>query len=269
MPRLNRPDGVEIHWEQRGEGPPVVISPHAWALPELFDPLIAELEGECRIVRYDARGTGRSSRNGPHDMETGAADLVAVVEEAGPPAVVAAMADAGGRAARAGAEHPDEVAAVVAIGTAPISIEELRGTDALVASPTVVDAFLDMLATDYRGAIRPLMTAVNSQWSEQEVRDRLDKQVDHTPQDVMVERIRAWSEDDPGEFGRRLGGRLWMLLSPDTAGPWFPSPGTLDADLRRLLPEGRRHDIEDGIITRPELTADVIRTVLAEVRAQS
>jgi hypothetical protein len=109
------------------------------------------------------------------------------------------------------------------------------------------------------------MTAVNSQWSEEEVRERMDKQIDYTPQDVMVERIRAWAEDDPGEAGRELGDRLWLLLSPDTAGPWFPAAGTIDAELRRLLPEAHRSDIEDGIITRPELTADVIRRVLAEV----
>jgi pimeloyl-ACP methyl ester carboxylesterase len=269
MPRLTRPDGAEIFWEERGEGTPLVFSPHAWALPELFERLFAELEGDCRIVRYDARGTGESSRNGPHDMETGTADLVAVVEEAGAPAVVAAMADAGGRAARAGAEHPELISAVVAIGTAPIGIEELQGTDALVASPTVINAFLDMLATDYRGAMRPLMTAVNSQWSEEEVRERMDKQIDYTPQDVMVERIRAWAQDDPGEAGPKLGDRLWLVLSPDTAGPWFPAAETIDAELRRLLPEAHRADIEDGIITRPELTADVIRRVLAQVGAAS
>jgi pimeloyl-ACP methyl ester carboxylesterase len=123
MPRLQRPDGAELHWEEHGEGPTMVITPHAWALPELFDFLVAELEEDCRIVRYDARGTGRSSRVGPHDMETGAADLLAVVEDAGAPAVVAAMADAAGRAARAGAERPDLVPAVMAVGSIPIGLE--------------------------------------------------------------------------------------------------------------------------------------------------
>jgi pimeloyl-ACP methyl ester carboxylesterase len=267
MPRLTRPDGTEIHWEESGEGRAVVFTPHAWALPSLFEALFAELDGECRIVRYDARGTGESSRSGPHDMETGAGDLIAVIEALGAPAVIAAMADAGGRAVRAAAERPELVPAVVAIGTAPISIRELRGTDALVASPTVVDAFIEMLATDYRGAMRPLITAINPQWDEEEIRDRVAKQADYTPQDVMVDRVRAWSEDDPAEIGRSLGDRLWMLLSPDTAGPWFPSAGTLDDDLRRLLPEARRADIEEGIISRPDLTAEVIRSVLAETRS--
>ena len=267
MPRLSRPDGVEIHWEQRGEGPTVVIAPHAWALPELFDPLTRELEPEHRVIRYDARGTGESSRRGPHDMNTGAADLLAVIEETGGPAIVAGMADAANRAARAAFERPDLTPAVVAIGTAPISIEELRGTESLVASPTVVDAFIEMLATDYRGAMRPLISAISQQSSEQEVRDRIDRQVAYTPQDVIVDRIRAWNEDDPSESGRALGDRLWMLLSPDTAGPWFPAVRALDSALRRLLPEARRVDIEDGIISRPDLTAEVVRRIVAETRA--
>jgi pimeloyl-ACP methyl ester carboxylesterase len=264
VPRVTRPDGTEIAWEERGAGPTVVITPHAWALPDLFDNLIGELEGFCRVVTYDARGTGGSSRSGPHDMDTGAADLAAVIEDAGGPAVVCAMADASGRAARTGAERPDLVAAVVGIGSIPIGIEVLRGTDALVASSTVVDAFIDMLATDFRGAMRPFIAAINTQWSEDQVRDRINRQVEYTPQDVVVERVRAWKDDDPGEAGRALGDRLWILMSPDTAGPWFPSPESLDADLERLLPEARRREIGDGIISAPELTATVIREVLAE-----
>jgi hypothetical protein len=37
--------------------------------------------------------------------------------------------------------------------------------------------------------------------------------------------------------------------------------------MRRLLPEARRADIEEGIISRPDLTAGVIRSVLAETRS--
>jgi hypothetical protein len=65
MPRLERPDGAELHWEAQGEGPTVVITPHAWALPELFESLIAELDGDCRIVRSCCRTRGATrSRTG-------------------------------------------------------------------------------------------------------------------------------------------------------------------------------------------------------------
>jgi pimeloyl-ACP methyl ester carboxylesterase len=266
MPRLSRPDGVEIYWEQRGEGPTIVISPHAWGIPEVFEPLIRELESDHRVVRYDARGTGESARGGPHDMETGAADLIAVLEDAGGPALVTGIADAPNRVIRAAVERPDLIPGVIAIGSAPIGIRQLQGTDALVSSPTVIDAFIDMLATDYRGAMRPLLSDANPQSDEGELRERIDRQVAYTPQEAIVGRIRAWSRDDATEVGAMLGDRLWLLTSPQTAGPWFPSIDSLEDVLRRLLPEAHLVHIEDGIITRPELTADVVRRVSVGLR---
>jgi pimeloyl-ACP methyl ester carboxylesterase len=266
VPRLSRPDGVEIYWEERGEGPTVVIAPHAWSIPEIFDELIAALEGDHRLIRYDARGSGDSSRCGPHDMETGAGDLVAVIEEVGAPAVVLGLADAPNRAVRAAAERPDLVSAVVAVASAPVRRAELSSTEALIGSQTVVDAWIEMLATDYRGAMRPLMTAANPQLNEDEVRERIDKQVAYTPHDPLVERLRAWNEDDPSDAARALGDRLWLVTSPDTAGPWFPSIEVIDDILRRLLPDANRANIEQGIVSRPDLTADVVRRITADMR---
>jgi pimeloyl-ACP methyl ester carboxylesterase len=266
MPRLSRPDGIEIHWEQRGEGPAVVIAPHAWSIPEIFDELIAALESDHRLIRYDARGSGESSRRGPHDMETGAGDLVAMVEEVGGPAVVLGLADAPNRAVRAATERPDLISAVVAVASAPIRRTELSGTEALIGSQTVVDAWIEMLATDYRGAMRPLMTAANPQLNEDEVRERIDKQVAYTPHDVLVERLRAWNEDDPSGAARALGDRLWLVTSPDTAGPWFPSTTVIDDILQRLLPDANKANIEQGIVSRPDLTADVVRRLSAGLR---
>src|SRR5919108_1888522 len=199
MPRTTRPDGVELFWEQHGDGPAVVITPHGWGIPELFEPLTRELQRDHRVIRYDARGSGRSSRRGPHDMVSGAGDLAAVIADAGGPAVILGLADAPNRAVRVGAEQPDLAIAVVALGTIPIARSWLRGTDALVASPTVVDAFLEMISTDYRGAMRPLMAAANPQFTEAQVRERIDKLVSYTPQDVAAARLRAWVDDDAAE----------------------------------------------------------------------
>lgn len=264
MPRLSRPDGAELHWEAEGDGPAVVITPHAWGIPELFEPLTRDLARDHRVLRYDARGSGRSSRQGPYDMLTGAEDLAAVTAEAGGPAVVIGLADAPNRATRAAVEHPELIAAVIAIGSAPIARATLHGTEALISSPTVVDAFLDMISTDYRGAMRPLMTAANPQLNEAEVRERVDRLVRYTPQDVAVARLGAWADDDATDAGRALGDRLWILTSPVTAGPWFPSIDVMDAVLRELLPDAHRVPIEDGIVSRPDLTADVVRTITAE-----
>jgi pimeloyl-ACP methyl ester carboxylesterase len=267
MARLSGPGGVEIHWEARGKGPVVVISPHCWAVPETFEPLIGELARDHLVIRYDARGTGQSTREGPHDMETGAADLLAVIEATGPPAVVLGIGDAPSRAVRIAAGRPELVRAVVAIASVPIGHPALRGTEALVSSETVVGAFLEMVATDYRGAMRPLLTAANPQMSEDEVKRRLDTLVAYAPQTVVVERLRAWVADDATEPAREMGDRLWLLASPETAGPWFPSPEEIEDVIAELLPDSRREVIEEGIISRPDLTAEVVRRITAPIRA--
>ena len=261
MPLLARPDGAEIHWAARGEGPTMVITPHSWALPELFEPLVRELETDHRVVLYDARGTGRSTRSGPYDMAAGAEDLAAVIEDAGGPAVVLGLADAPNRAVRVAATRPELVTAVISAGGVPIARSAVEGTESLISSQEVIDAFLAMVATDYRGAMRPLLTAANSQMTEDEVRERIDHQVEHVSQESVVGRLRAWAEDDPTDDARAVGGRLWLVFSPDTAGPWFPAPVAIDAVLRRELPEAHRVEIEDGIVTRPDLTAAVVRRI--------
>jgi hypothetical protein len=114
--------------------------------------------------------------------------------------------------------------------------------------------------------MRPLLGAANSQMSEDELRARIDRQVEHVPQDVIAERLRCWAADDPVDDARALGDRLWLLTSENTAGPWFPSPDALDAVLDRQLPKARRIDVEDGIVTRPEATADIVRQITADTR---
>ncbi len=258
---IERGGGVELHWEQRGDGPLVVIACHWSGYPPVFEPLIEELQNDHRIVTYDARGTGRSTRRGPHDMITGAADLSAVIEEAGEPAVVVTMAEACNRAVRVGADRPDLVVGIIAPGALPIPRSALEGTQALVSSDAVVDAFLEMLANDYRGAQRTMMTTANPQMSEGELRERVDLQVAYCPADVALERTRAWRDDDPTNAARECANRLWLLWSPDMVGPWFPPVQEVKQVLSRELPEAQLETIDDGLVSRPELTAEVVRRV--------
>lgn len=269
MPTLTRDDGAEIHWEERGEGPLVVISPHVTGHPSVFEPLIEELGPDHRIVTYDARGTGRSTRTGPHDVATGAGDLAAVIAVAGGGAVVICLTEGGNRAVRVAAESPELAVAVVGAATAPISRGELRGAEALVGSDAVLDAFLDMVATDYRGALRTVMSAGNPQMSEDEVRRRVQAQVEYCPQEVAATRLRAWLDDDPIGFARQLGERLILVYSPQTAGAWFPAAPEMRRLIARLLPEAGFEIVEDGVVSRPDLTAGVVRRVSQRARLQS
>lgn len=269
MPTLRRDDGIEIQWQERGSGPLVVLAPYCISHPSVFDPLEAELEADHRLIRYDDRGSGASTRVGPYDMETGAADLEAVLGAAGGSAVVIALADSVNRAVRVGASRPDLIEALVVPGGNPAGRRSLEGTDAMVSSDSVVDAFMSMAETDYRGAVRSLTTAGNPQMSEQEIRERVRLQVEYQPQEAAFSRLRAWVEDDAGEQGRQCGGRLWLLYSDDAGGGWFPVGEEGRRLARGLFPEAQVEKIEDGIISRPDLTAAAVRRITSALRLQS
>ena len=267
MPRVERPDGAEIHWTERGSGPLLVLAPYTNFHPSVYDPVAAELVADHRVVRYDDRGTGESSRRGPHDMETGAADLASVIEAAGGPAVLIGVADAANRAARAFVRSPDLFHAIVIGGGLPAGRRALEGSDAMAGSDTVVGAFQSMFETDYRGALRSLITGVNPQMSEEEVRRRVQLQAEYQPHEVAVARLRAWVDDDALEPTRACGERLWLLYADSMGGGWFPAGREAVELARRLFPDAHVVEVEDGIVSRPDLVAEVVRRITAPVRA--
>jgi pimeloyl-ACP methyl ester carboxylesterase len=266
MPRLQRPDGTEIHWESSGEGPLVVLVSYWSMLPSVFSPLIEEIVAEHRVVLYDDRGAGRSTRTGPYDLDTAATDLRAVIEAAGAPALLVATADGANRAVRVAAEAAELVTAIVGIGGVPLGREGFRGSDSLVTSDTVIQAMLRQLETDYRGALRGLIAAGNAQMSEQELRDRVNAQAEYLSHEAAVGRMIAWTTDDPLEYSRAAGDRLWLLISERLGGDWFPSAAEAKPRLREHLPQVHIVDIDDGMISRPDQAAEVIRRITAEAR---
>src|SRR5436190_11452828 len=132
MPRVQRPDGVELHWDGQGEGPLVVLVPYWSGHPGVYEGLLSDLARDHRVAAFDARGTGASTRRGPYDMETDGADLEAVLETLGQGAVILSIADGANRAVRVGALRPDLVAGVVAIGAGPFARAQFAGGDSLV-----------------------------------------------------------------------------------------------------------------------------------------
>jgi pimeloyl-ACP methyl ester carboxylesterase len=259
VPKLKREDGAELHWNERGDGPLVILAPYWSGHPSAYDPLADDLARDHRVLRYDARGTGESTRTGPHDVETGAADLAAVARVAGGDAVVVALADSCPWAARVAAGRPELVRAVVAPGSAPISLATLRESESLLSSETVVEAFIEMIGTDYRGALRTLLSQTNPQMSEEEVRERVVTQAEYIPSEVAAQRARAWFADDSSEAGRAIGPRLSILFSDVMGGAWLPVGDELARLIRQHLPEARLVPIADGIASRPDLTAGIVR----------
>lgn len=265
MLRLRRPDGAEIEWSVEGtDGPLVAIALMAAHPPVVCERIAEDLAGDHRVLRYDLRGTGASSRTPPYDIETDAADLAALVEEAGGDALVVALGDGARRAVRAAAERPDLIHTVVISGELPLGRIGGGGSlDALANSPAVLDALMGLLATDYRTGLRTMLTSSGEdEWHEAAMRRRLDVIEAHSPAEVGVPRMRSWIEDDSRSEGRALGDRLWYLHYPGNA--WFQ--GSLDI-VRRSLPEARLEPVSEGVISSPRENAAAIRRIVAARRA--
>jgi pimeloyl-ACP methyl ester carboxylesterase len=271
MPRLERPDGVELHWEERGEGPLVVLAPYWSGHPGVYEALLSDLARDHQVVTWDARGTGQSTPAGPYDMETDCSDLEAVLDRAGGEAVVIGTADGTNRAVRVAASRRDLVAAVVALGTAPFARVHFEGGEGMIASDTVVGAFIDMLERDYRGALRALLSATNTQMSEPELRERVASQISYCPQEPAAARVRAWAEDDPTAAAQETGERLWILSAPDVAGPWLPPADQRRRLVETLTPKAHVEEGEAGWgpISRPGLSAASIRRITEPLRLES
>jgi pimeloyl-ACP methyl ester carboxylesterase len=265
MPRLRRPDGVEIEWRVQGlEGPLVAIAPMTLHPTSACAPVAANLAADHRVLTYDLRGTGGSSRAGPYDVESDAADLAAVVEEAGGDALAVALGYGARRAVRAAAERPDLIHTVVISGELPLGpIGDAGSKEALSNSPAVLDALLGLIETDYRTGLRTMFTSSGErEWHESALRERLDVIEEQCPREAGVGRLRAWIEDDSRPHARALGDRLWYLPFPGNA--WFQ--GSLEA-IRRGLPEARFEPVSEGVISNPEENAMAIRQILATRRA--
>ena len=116
MPTVERPDGVELHWEERGEGPSVVLIPNWWTSITNFGDLSEDLVQDHRLITYDPRGNGLSTRTGPYDAETDADDLEAVLEAAGGAAVSLSWGDGCLRSVRVAARRSELLGLVVAWG---------------------------------------------------------------------------------------------------------------------------------------------------------
>ena len=265
MPDLKAPDGVKLHWEERGSGPAVLLSPY-WAMhPSIFDPIEAVLEDAFRVVRFDERGTGQSERVGPYDTATGVRDLQTVCEEAGPFAVALCLVDSANRAVRVARSRPDLLNCVFCVGSAPFGVGALRDSDSLLSSETVVRTYLQQLEADYRGAVRAALGGANTHLDDEEVRHRVQIQMDYADAEAASVRAREWAMDTGAEDpGNAIGPRLSVCLAKTMggAGAWFPSAEEMAPVIHEVFPEAQLHWADDGIVSAPLEVADLLRASL-------
>jgi hypothetical protein len=126
----------------------------------------------------------------------------------------------------------------------------------------VIEMLLQMLSTDPRSALRSLITALNPEFGEPEVRERVDQVADYLSAEAGVGRARAWLADDLTAVVHALGDRVSILHGgPD---PLFE--GALGDRVAEVFPEALLAPVADGPISRPDLTAALVRS-LAVARA--
>lgn len=265
MPTLERPDGVEIHWDDQGRGPVVLVAHQIlWSYPQVYSDLFADLAGDHRVVTYDARGCGSSTRTGPYDTETDAGDLLAVAAEAGGRAVALAVGYGYNLAVRVAARRPDLVAALVSVQPAAAAMlprSELKGSGVMAASDSVIEMLMQMMSTDPRTALRSVLAATNPKLDHEGLKDRVDRVSGYMSPEAAQDRAKAWIADDPSEHARALGDRLGILHSGSE--PLFE--GALAERVAELYPGSRIEQIPGGPISSPHLVAERIRRLSAAI----
>jgi pimeloyl-ACP methyl ester carboxylesterase len=268
MPHLTRPDGIQIHYELRGEsGPLVALFPWWSYMPGIYDALFAHLEPDHRILTYDLRGNGQSTRTGPYDLSTDVEDAEALLEEVGPAAVAITVADSDHRAAAIAARRPDLIAAVACFGTGPLALSAYRETDAMLSSLAVIEALREQLRRDQRGALRTTLAAGNPQATDEEISRRVGEQVAYSPSEAMSGRVHGWIDLEVTGEARSLGDRLWILTPEGGMGtPWFPSAAVLRGLLSEHMPQARVVPLDPGPVSSPEAAASAIREITASQR---
>jgi pimeloyl-ACP methyl ester carboxylesterase len=261
MHAVERPDGVEIRWEEKGRGPLVLIVHQLlWSFPQVYAELIRDLARDHRVVTYDARGCGASTRRGPYDPETDAGDLLAVAEAAGGAAVAMAVGYGYNIAARVAAARLDAISDVLCVQPAAAAIlprSELRRADVIGGSDSVAEMLTKMMRTDRRAAVRTLLAAASPELGEDELRERVAHVATYVSPESTLERTEAWLADDASEHSRALGDRL-RILHPETE-PIYE--GALKGRVAELYPEAHVEVVPGGPISRPELIAAWVRRV--------
>jgi len=82
MPYVDRGD-CRIHWQEAGEGTPILLVMGAVYSSEMWYPALPALTANHRVIRYDNRGTGGSTATKVASIQDMARDGLAVMDAAG------------------------------------------------------------------------------------------------------------------------------------------------------------------------------------------
>jgi 3-oxoadipate enol-lactonase len=115
-----RINGIDIHFEDTGGDEPAVLFSHGFLMDHtMFDAQVEALADRYRCVRWDERGFGGTTADGPFTYWDSADDAVGLLDHLGiDRAVFVGMSQGGFLSLRAALSHPDRVRALVLIDSA-------------------------------------------------------------------------------------------------------------------------------------------------------
>lgn len=235
-------DGLAIHGEAAGEGPPIVLCHGLTATRRsvVHGSRALERAGH-RVVSYDARGHGESDP-APAGEGYGYPELVGDLEavlatEAGEAPVVLVGHSMGAHTALAYAlERPERVAGLVAIGpvySVPLDEEQLAYWDGLATAlgEGGVDGFVDYIDRSQEP---------DPAWRESVLRFTRERMLRHRRLDAVVEALRQVPRSRPFEGLEELESlrvSALVVASQDDSDPGHPR-GVAEAYAERL-PQAR------------------------------
>jgi pimeloyl-ACP methyl ester carboxylesterase len=122
MPAIDR-DGVKIHYEVRGEGPPILVTHGFAASSHMFEATATAFAGTHRVITWDVRGHGRSDYPDEQDQYSVAlavGDMAAILDAVEVDRAVLLGHSLGGYLSlELQRTHPDRVTALILVGTGP------------------------------------------------------------------------------------------------------------------------------------------------------
>src|SRR5580693_1022702 len=114
-----RVNGIEVYYEQAGEGPPVLLLHGLGSSTRDWEYQTPELARAYRVIAVDVRGHGRSSRPpGPYSVSQFAEDAVALLRSLdAAPAHVIGLSMGGMIAFQMAVDHPEAVRSLAIINS--------------------------------------------------------------------------------------------------------------------------------------------------------
>ena len=110
-------NGISIAYsDSGGDGPAVVLS-HGYLMDSsMFDPQVAALAPEYRVIAWDERGFGGTRATGPFNYWDSASDVIGLLDHLGiEQAVLGGMSQGGFLSLRAALLAPERVRALILI----------------------------------------------------------------------------------------------------------------------------------------------------------